>query len=77
MEDNMKVSLLISYIGKRGYSIMKDLVAPVKHNSCTYEQLTKVLSDQFRPTPLKLLKDSNLRIVISNFVNLLMSLLRQ
>ena len=47
-----QVSIFLSVVGGRIYSLLRDLLAPVKPLSRTFSELTETLTDHFEPKPL-------------------------
>lgn len=46
------VACLLSFIGERGYEILKALTSPEKPSSKTYKQLIKILKEHISPKPV-------------------------
>lgn len=51
-----KVSVFLSVVGAAPYSILKDLLAPVKPHECLYADLTEKLITHYSPKPLVLVE---------------------
>ena len=51
-EDRKKVAALLTYVGRYGYEILKNLVAPRKPSESNYTDLCKLLTDHVIPKPV-------------------------
>ena len=50
--DDNKVPVFLSLLGDAGYSLLRDLLAPVLPQDSTYETLVKTLKDHYEPSPI-------------------------
>ena len=50
--DNKKVAVFVTVMGKDTYTILRNLLSPVKPNEKTFEDIVNVLRGHFKPTPL-------------------------
>ena len=57
--EEKQVGIFLSLLGAKIYSLLCDLVAPVKPKEKTLAQLTKILQTQFEPKPLKITEQFN------------------
>ena len=51
--EKKKVAVMISVIGKKTYSVLRDLCSPVNSKDKTFEQLCELLQQQFKPKRLQ------------------------
>lgn len=56
VEDEKKVSVFLSLIGADAYKLLKSLLQPEKPSTKSYDQLTKALSDHYKPKPLVIME---------------------
>lgn len=54
--DEKKVSVFLSIIGADAYKLLKSLLLPDKPSTKSYAQLTKALSDHYKPKPLVIME---------------------
>ena len=52
IDDEKKVAVFLSTVGGRIYSLLRDLLSPVKPQEKTMAQLKEVLKNHFEPKPL-------------------------
>jgi hypothetical protein len=57
VDNTNKVSSLLIWIGGKTYSLLRDLTFPDKPSTKTYDQLTQLLNNICRPSPLLLQRD--------------------
>ena len=50
--DNKKVAVLLTVIGAKAYSLLRNLLAPTKPADTAYADLVKVMKDHFKPKPI-------------------------
>ena len=50
--DRKRVASLLTYVGRYGYEILKNLFSPAKPNTKKYDELTKALRDHVNPKPV-------------------------
>ena len=52
VEDEKKVAILLTVIGKDTYSLLRSLVAPAKPHEKSYTDIISALTTHFKPTPI-------------------------
>ncbi|XP_049524972.1 uncharacterized protein LOC125946302 [Dermacentor silvarum] len=52
VSDDLKVSAFVTAIGKQAYCTLKNLLAPVKPEAKTYDELVRALKGHYSPKPL-------------------------
>ena len=52
MEQEKKVSVLLSLIGPKTYNLLRNLVSPAKPSSMTFDDIQKILQNHLKPKPL-------------------------
>ncbi|XP_049522588.1 uncharacterized protein LOC119449072 [Dermacentor silvarum] len=52
VSDDLKVSAFVTAIGKQAYRTLKNLLAPVKPEAKTYDELVRALKGHYSPKPL-------------------------
>ena len=57
IDSDKKVPVFLSTVGARTYSLLCDLLAPVKLNDQTFQMLADTLKDHFEPKKLSLLRE--------------------
>ena len=50
--DEKNVTVVLSLVGSKTYSLLRSLVAPAKSNEKSYKDLVAVLMKHFKPTPI-------------------------
>lgn len=51
VEDNKKVPLLLTLLGKEGYALLRNLMMPVQPSQSSLAELTKTMKDHLQPAP--------------------------
>jgi len=51
VEDGKKASILLTFIGQNGYSVLRDLCQPDKTGSKSYKELVKLMQNHLSPKP--------------------------
>ena len=52
VEEDKKVSVLLSLIGAKTYNLLRNLVSPAKPSSKTFDDIQKILQNHLKPKPL-------------------------
>src|SRR4029434_10214001 len=52
VEEDKKVSVLLSLIGAKTYNLLRNLVSPAKPSSKTFDDIQKILQKHLKPKPL-------------------------
>ena len=72
--DHKKVAFTISLLGKKTYSTLKDLCLPDNPTDKSYEQLTQLLKDHFKPKSLVVAETCRFYILFKVKLNLFWSM---
>src|SRR5436190_12584671 len=51
IEDNKKVSTLLTVVGVKTYTLLKDLITPARPSDKTYQEIVDVIGKHLHPTP--------------------------
>ena len=51
-DDKKKVAVLVTVIGQKAYSLLRNLVAPTKPHDKKYDELVEVMKNHLKPKPL-------------------------
>lgn len=58
IDDDHKVPTLLSLIGGKTYSLLRDLLAPEKKTSRSFQQIVTTLQEHLSPKPLEIAEGS-------------------
>ena len=66
INNDKKVAVLISVIGKKTYGILRDLCSPDRTNDKSYDQIIELLSTHYKPRYLEVAESHHFRKIIQN-----------